>query len=79
MRTRMIEWLDARIKVRGKGVYVKAEILYGVDVFAGGKWQHAHRNGKPLIFKSAAKAQAQRAILRKRPAPAEPDGLAGSA
>ena len=64
MRTKMIQWLDTRISVTGNRARTKMRILYGVQVYSEGKWMHAHRNGKPLIFSTEERAQAERKKLR---------------
>lgn len=68
MRTRVIQWLENKTTISGSRVRVKMRVLYGVQVRADGKWMHAHRSGKPLIFSTEARAQAERAKLRALPA-----------
>lgn len=65
MRTRLVHWLDLKSASKKRTQRIELSILYGIDVFAEGQWQHAHRNGKPLIFKTEERAQAERAKLRK--------------
>jgi hypothetical protein len=60
----MIKWLEDRTTVSGNRVRRRLRVLYGVQVYAEGQWMHAHRNGKPLIFASEARAQAERKKLR---------------
>lgn len=64
MRTKMIQWLEDRTTVSGSRVRRRLRVLYGVQVYAGGQWMHAHRNGKPLIFASEERAQTERKRLR---------------
>ena len=66
MRTRLIQWLEDKTTVTGTRVRRKLRVLYGVQVHADGKWMHAHRNGKPLIFADEKRAQAERAKLRAK-------------
>jgi len=54
MRTRLHLWLDAE----------RTAVMYGIQVFEGGAWKHAHRSGKPLIFEKRAQAEAERAKLQ---------------
>lgn len=63
MRTRIHKWLDLSVLRKKRVTNVRGEILYGVQVQVNGKWLHAHRNGKPLIYKTIEKAEAQRTKL----------------
>lgn len=64
MRTRLIRWLENKTTVSGTKVRVKMRVLYGVQVHCEGKWMHANRNGKALIFASEERAQTERKRLR---------------
>ena len=68
MRTKMIQWLDTQVKQGPRHTNVKMRVMFGVQILSEGRWMHAHRNGKPLIFSTEARAQAERKKLRALPA-----------
>jgi hypothetical protein len=61
MRTRIHEWM----LVNTKGQRMRFEVRYGVQVKDGRTWKHCHRDGKPLIFTTRARAEKERAKLRE--------------
>lgn len=63
MKTRIHEWLLVGGSKGKRSYRLKLEIRYGVQVRDGGKWKHCHRNGKPLIFKTRARAEKERASI----------------
>lgn len=44
--------------------------VFGIEIFAFGKWMRCAEDGKPLLFNSKAKREAKRAELRKQKEPA---------
>ena len=64
MKTRLMQWLDMSVKRGPKSTRGQAQVLYGVDVFVDGRWRHACRDGKPLLFSDRGLADAERAKLR---------------
>lgn len=53
MKTRIHEWLDTK----------RLAPMFGIQVYAGG-WKHAHRDGKPLIYRTRERAERERTKLR---------------
>lgn len=59
MKTKPHNWYDS----------LNHRPLFGIMAFVKGKWMHAYKDAKPMLFENEVDRDTARDILRKQPTP----------